>query len=44
LKEASEFNDVIQIRYLVEKLKREIIGITTVKRSKRGLFNIIGSV
>jgi len=41
LKEADEFNDVIQIRYLVEKLKREINGITISKRSKRGLFNIV---
>jgi len=44
LKEADEFNDVIQIRYLVEKLKREINGITIAKRSKRGLFNIVGTV
>jgi len=44
LKEADEFNDVIQIRYLVEKLKREINGITIAKRSKRGLFNIVGKV
>jgi len=44
LKEADEFNDVIQIRYLVEKLKREINGITIAKRSKRGLFNIAGTV
>jgi len=40
LKKADEFNNVIQIRYLVEKLKREINGITIAKRSKRGLFNI----
>jgi len=44
LKEANKFYDVIQIRYLVEKLKREINGIKIAKRSKRGLFNIIGSV
>jgi len=44
LKEADEFNDVIQIRYLVEKLKKEIKGITIAKRSKRGLFNIVGTV
>jgi len=31
LKEADEFNDVIQIRYLVEKLKREVNGITIAK-------------
>jgi len=44
LKKASEFNDVIQIRYLIEKFKREINGITIAKRSKRSLFNIMESV
>jgi len=44
LKQADEFNDDIQIRYLVEKLKREINGITIAKRSKRGLLNIVGTV
>jgi len=43
LKEASEFNDVIQIRHLVEKFQREINGITIAKRSKRDLFNSIES-
>jgi len=44
LKEADEFHVVIQIRYLVEKLKREINGITIAKHIKRGLFNIVGSL
>jgi len=40
LKEASKFNDVIQIRYLEKKLKREINGITIAKRSKEDYLQI----
>lgn len=44
LKQAQEFNDVVHIQYLAEKLSREINGIQIVRRSKRGLVNAMGTV
>jgi len=35
---------ITQIQYLVEKLNREMNGIRIVKRSKRGLVNLMGTI
>lgn len=43
IKESQEFNNITQINYLIEKMKREMNGIHITKRIKRGLFNFVGS-
>jgi len=43
LNESSQFSNVPQINYLIQKLNREMSGIRLTKRNKRGLFNFVGS-
>lgn len=43
LEEAKEFPSILQIQYLVEKLKREINGLRIIRRNIRGLLNVVGT-
>jgi hypothetical protein len=44
IKQAHFFENLQQIKYLIEKLNREMNGIRIAKRSKRGLANFMGTI
>jgi len=43
LSQAVGFKEIMQIKYLTEKLQREMNGLKIVRRHKRGLANFVGT-